>query len=338
MAKHRAATEVTVASMTESGSLQVFVQKYWLPVLVLLGALVGLILFKKHREDAARVERMQSWSGYASLVKPDLTGFPEGDAEALTAAAREVEGTVPAGFLRVAEAVNRLRAGDWDGAREASEAISQELRIFHEPLDGGPPIAARLQEAASKAAEWAEQNTSYFQNPRPADDAPRVQVETSQGTIVIALYEDLAPDLVQRFVARAESGALDNTKFHRVEPGVALHGGDPASVEGPPETWGQGIPEAEAEDDAGAGADAQVDAQVTKFNGLLNFAGSVAAGEAAGIFVINLDDQPDQDGRRIVFGEVVEGLEAAKEIGSSPLAEGTERPLEPVEITSTQVL
>lgn len=60
--------------------------------------------------------------------------------------------------------------------------------------------------------------------------APRQQVEirTRYGTWVVELYNE-TPDHRDRFISRVEQGTLDSTLFHRIVPGFAIEGGDPAS-------------------------------------------------------------------------------------------------------------
>lgn len=57
---------------------------------------------------------------------------------------------------------------------------------------------------------------------------PLVEVHTRLGTMVVALYDE-TPELRDRFLARVRAGELDSTLFHRVIPGFAIEGGDPAS-------------------------------------------------------------------------------------------------------------
>jgi len=57
------------------------------------------------------------------------------------------------------------------------------------------------------------------------DDAPRVVIETSLGTIVIGLYEERAPITVANFLAYVDAGFFDGTVFHRVMPGFMVQGG-----------------------------------------------------------------------------------------------------------------
>ncbi len=54
-------------------------------------------------------------------------------------------------------------------------------------------------------------------------------LETSQGTIVLDLLADAAPNHVAHFITRAREGAYDGTIFHRVIAMGIIQGGDPLS-------------------------------------------------------------------------------------------------------------
>ncbi|MBX2972737.1 MAG: peptidylprolyl isomerase [Flavobacteriales bacterium] len=57
---------------------------------------------------------------------------------------------------------------------------------------------------------------------------PMVEVRTRLGTMVVALYNE-TPELRDRFMARVKAGEMDSLLLHRVVPGFAVEGGDPAS-------------------------------------------------------------------------------------------------------------
>jgi cyclophilin family peptidyl-prolyl cis-trans isomerase len=60
------------------------------------------------------------------------------------------------------------------------------------------------------------------------------------GQVRIELLPELAPISVARFVALAESGFYDGTRFHRVIPGFMIQGGDPYSKNLDPRDDGSG--------------------------------------------------------------------------------------------------
>ena len=54
---------------------------------------------------------------------------------------------------------------------------------------------------------------------------PRVELKTSQGSIVVELYADKAPKTVANFLQYVKDGFYNNTVFHRVIPDFMIQGG-----------------------------------------------------------------------------------------------------------------
>jgi len=54
-----------------------------------------------------------------------------------------------------------------------------------------------------------------------------VTMQTNKGTITLSLDPKLAPKTVNNFVFLARDHFYDGLKFHRVEPGFVIQGGDP---------------------------------------------------------------------------------------------------------------
>ena len=69
---------------------------------------------------------------------------------------------------------------------------------------------------------------------------PIVFFETNQGNIVIELFRLDAPKHTENFILSSHSGYYDGTLFHRIIPGFMIQSGDPNSISGDPNTWGQG--------------------------------------------------------------------------------------------------
>ncbi len=166
-----------------------------------------------------------------------------------------------------------------------------------------------------------------------AADAPRVVLETSKGTIVLALFPDKAPATVENFLAYVDAGFYDGTVFHRVIPDFMIQGG---------------------------GFTAELDKKPTREpiqneadNGLANDRGTVAMARtpdphsATAQFFINTADNAflnhtGKDARGwgyAVFGTVVEGLEVVDAIsGVATTRKGAmaDVPVEPVVILSAR--
>jgi peptidyl-prolyl cis-trans isomerase A (cyclophilin A) len=163
--------------------------------------------------------------------------------------------------------------------------------------------------------------------------APRVRVDTSLGSFVIALDPDHAPISTENFLGYVRAGHYDNTIFHRVVAGFVVQGGG-YTFSGREKPIGPVI-------------------RNESRNGLLNVRGTVSLARfsdphsAAAQFFVNLKDNaaldPPPDGwGYAVFGRVVEGMDVVDRIGQVPTgASGVfdeEAPLDPVIIKGMEIL
>lgn len=162
---------------------------------------------------------------------------------------------------------------------------------------------------------------------------PRVRIDTSMGSFVIALDNERAPLSTANFLEYVRAGHYRETIFHRVVAGFVVQGGGYTR----------------------SGREKRIRPEIKNEsrNGLLNRRGTVALARfadpdsAAAQFFINLADNAALDAPPggwgyAVFGVVVEGMEVVDRIGQVPTgAYATfeeEAPLEPVMITDAVVL
>jgi len=136
---------------------------------------------------------------------------------------------------------------------------------------------------------------------------PVVEMQTSEGTILIELYPEQAPKTVENFLEYVKSGFYNGTIFHRVIDGFMIQGGGFTSYMQEKPT-GAPIPN-EAK------------------NGLKNAVGTIAMARtsnphsATAQFFINLVDNrsldyPSFDGwGYAVFGKVTKGMDVVAKIG-----------------------
>lgn len=153
---------------------------------------------------------------------------------------------------------------------------------------------------------WGAGPSPGGQAPRPAERlAPRdyrVQLETSQGAILIAVHRDWAPRGADRFFELVTQGYFDDSRFFRVVKGEwAQFGinGDPATAR----RWRtQTIP-----DDP---------PKQSNVRGRVAFAFKDPDGRTTQVY-ISLRDNSYQDAQGFTpFGEVVEGMDAADALNS----------------------
>lgn len=157
------------------------------------------------------------------------------------------------------------------------------------PLPADP--AARANFYSAKPALTIDQSRSY-----------RATIKTSQGDIVVSLDAAAAPEHVNNFIFLSQQGFYDGLKFHRVEPGFVIQGGDPL---------GQG--------NGGPGYTVPGEFTLTHGEGALAMARLPDAvnpdRESSGSqFYITLAPTPFLDGQYSVFGQVEQGLEVVRAI------------------------
>lgn len=162
---------------------------------------------------------------------------------------------------------------------------------------------------------------------------PVVEMQTSEGTILIELYPEKAPTTVANFLEYVKSGFYNGTIFHRVIDGFMIQGGGftPDMKEKPnrPPITNEAK------------------------NGLRNAAGTIAMARtsdphsAASQFYINLVnnaplDYPSRDGwGYAVFGKITQGMEVVNKIGQVPTGMAgpyQNVPLKPVLIQSARIV
>lgn len=149
-------------------------------------------------------------------------------------------------------------------------------------------------------------------NTNPPKDArnPEVTFELDNGKkIVFELLPEYAPNTVANFVAVVQSGILDGTIFHRMQPGVFIQGGGVALV-------GE---QAEARE-----TDYSIDGEFANngfeqntlkhTRGIISMARTSDPNSAGSGFFIVQSDVPMWDNEYAAFGKAISGMEAVDEI------------------------
>ena len=155
---------------------------------------------------------------------------------------------------------------------------------------------------------------------------PIVTIQTTQGTLKVELYPEVAPNTVNNFIYLVKRGFYDGTIFHRVIPGFMIQGGDP-------EGTGMGGPGYRIKGEFTANR-FQNDLKHTK--GVISMARSGHPDSAGSQFFIMVDDAPHLDGQYASFGKVIEGIEVADQI-VSVATNYSDRPLEEQRMRSVTV-
>lgn len=131
------------------------------------------------------------------------------------------------------------------------------------------------------------------------DPQNTIEMETTQGMVVIKLRPDLAPNHVQRIKELASEGFYDGIVFHRVIDGFMAQVGCPHGIG----TGGSDKPDLKAEFN-----------EAPHKRGTCSMARSQMPDSANSQFFICFDDAPFLDRQYTVWGEVIEGMENVDKI------------------------
>jgi peptidyl-prolyl cis-trans isomerase A (cyclophilin A) len=160
---------------------------------------------------------------------------------------------------------------------------------------------------------------------------------TSEGSFKVRLFDDEVPKTVANFTGLAEGSKewtdprtgrktnaryFDGTIFHRVIEGFMIQGGDPLGqgTGGPGYTFADEFSPKLRHDRAG----------------LLSMANR-GPNTNGGQFFITLAATPWLDDKHSIFGEIVEGMDIVKKIGSTATSKPGDRPLKPITIQSLTI-
>ncbi len=159
----------------------------------------------------------------------------------------------------------------------------------------------------------AQQEREPFVTPLTLGEMREKQavVETTEGTFIIDLLPDAAPNHVGLFLRMAEEGTYDGTSFHGMVARGIIQGGDPITRD--PDRaadygrGGLGLLEAEPNDE-------------THMAGTVSSVGVPGDPNSDGTqFLVTVVAQPGLDGHHTVWGRVAEGLPVVTRISETPV-------------------
>ena len=160
---------------------------------------------------------------------------------------------------------------------------------------------------------------------------------TSEGSFNVRLFDQEAPSTVANFVGLAEGSKewtdprtgrkvkqpyYNGTVFHRVIDGFMIQGGDPLGqgTGGPGYMFGDEFSPKLRHSKAG----------------ILSMANR-GPNTNGGQFFITLDQTPWLNDKHSVFGEVVDGMDVVKKIGSTATSKPGDKPIKPITIQTVTI-
>ena len=150
---------------------------------------------------------------------------------------------------------------------------------------------------------------------------PKAIIETTQGRIVVELYQDQAPKTVANFVKLTKQGFYNGIIFHRVIPSFMIQTGDPTGT-------GRGGPGYTFADEFAPSLHHDSPGTLSMAN-----AGPDTNGSQ---FFITLAATPWLDGKHAIFGRVIEGQSVVDQIGAAQ-RNAQDRPLTDIKMTSVTI-
>jgi cyclophilin family peptidyl-prolyl cis-trans isomerase len=142
-------------------------------------------------------------------------------------------------------------------------------------------------------------------------------LRTTEGVIVLELFDKDAPETVENFRKLAADGFYDGLTFHRIIKDFMVQAGCPRGN-------GTGGPGYEFDDEIN-------DHKLVR--GSLAMANAGPNTNGSQFFIVTADETPWLDGKHTVFGQVTGGEDVLDRLNEAPTA-GADRPVTPVYISS----
>src|SRR6195952_2231612 len=143
---------------------------------------------------------------------------------------------------------------------------------------------------------------------------------TTDGDIVIELFDADAPKTVQNFKDLSEKGFYDGLIFHRVITDFMVQGGCPLGT-------GTGDPGYKFDDEFN-------DHKIVR--GALAMANAGPNTNGSQFFLVTTDAAPWLDGKHTVFGQVTSGMDVVDAIEATP-TDARDRPKDPAVIETIEI-
>lgn len=178
-------------------------------------------------------------------------------------------------------------------------------------------------------AVQAEETKTNAPAAAPAAAKEVAIVKTSEGTMVLEFFPDVAPNHVDNFKKLAKKGFYDGTCFHRVIKGFMIQGGDPNTKnDNAKETWGTGGP--------GYTIKAEFNSK-HHARGVLSMARTSDPDSAGSQFFICHGDAGFLDGQYTVFGQLIKGDDVLEKIATTQ-TEPPDRPIKRINVESIKIV
>lgn len=174
------------------------------------------------------------------------------------------------------------------------------------------PLCTLAQTPTARPKPTTPKPTATVGSPVPVQPSPGagpvVVVETTKGTFEFETYPNEAPRTVEHILALVKRNFYNGLRFHRVEPGFVIQVGDPNSRDYTKKAlWGTG----------GSGTPvglSELSRKRLHVKGAVAMAHSGNPAQADAQWYVTLNAVPRLDGKYVVFGRVINGLDVTTQI------------------------
>jgi cyclophilin family peptidyl-prolyl cis-trans isomerase len=193
---------------------------------------------------------------------------------------------------------------------------------------------------ASNSSSNPSANIKRGVKPEPDAEVAVIEMENpAYGKIVVELYPNIAPKMVERFKQLIKEGFYNGTTFHRIDPQLGIiQSGDPLSKDSDPANDGSGdstYPNVPGEFSDVPYERGIVGAARKGANPQFGMSEEEARDTGNCQYFITLKRVPPFDGNYTVFGRVVEGMSNADVIAGAPVeSSNPSRPAEKIVVKS----
>ncbi|MDD5053359.1 MAG: peptidylprolyl isomerase [Sulfuricurvum sp.] len=155
-----------------------------------------------------------------------------------------------------------------------------------------------------------------------------VSLETTQGTLELELYDDIAPLAVENFTTHVKNGYYNGLTFHRIIKNFMVQGGDPTGTG----TGGESIWKKPFKDEFKSGV-------VFDKSGVLAMANAGPRTNGSQFFITTAPT-PWLNGYHTIFGRVVSGMDTLSKLNNIQTngQYGGDKPLQTQKIIKATVL
>jgi peptidyl-prolyl cis-trans isomerase B (cyclophilin B) len=174
------------------------------------------------------------------------------------------------------------------------------------------PLGLLAQTPVAKPKPATPRPTAPVAAPVPAQPTPGagpvIVVETTKGTFEFETYPNEAPRTVEHILALVKKNFYNGLRFHRVEPGFVIQVGDPNTRDYTKKAlWGT----------SGSGTPvglSELSRKHLHVKGAVAMAHSGNPAKADAQWYVTLNAVPRLDGKYVVFGRVINGLDVTTQI------------------------